>query len=674
MKDQQVRWAHRRWVSRVGAGALLGLMLSGCGGGSGRDTPEVGSAPACDGHCADTGVALTVDDVQRVLAQAVAEAQAQGKPATIAVSDRVGNILAIYRMTDANENAVVLKSNADGPVDVEGGLEGIVLPGVADTLAAISKAVTGAYLSSEGNAFSTRTAGQIVQEHFNPGEMNQPAGPLFGVQFSQLACSDLTLNDAGGAAGIGPKQSPLGLAADPGGFPLYKNGTVVGGVGVIADGVYGLDRFILDQDRDLDEVIAFAATYGYAAPSERRGDRITVEGKTFRFSDVDAGDLLTNPTAAPAFASLEASVGSLVAIPTYFDGTIRAGTAFGQPASGVRPAGGALADLDAFILVDSTDTPRYAPRAGTDGPDALTEAEVTQLLRSAIEVANRARAQIRRPLGTPARVTVSVVDSNGEVLGILRTRDAPMFGTDVSLQKARTAAFYSNSQAAGVISSLPDAVYLKPDLSPAASVDLETYLTNVREFLGLPNALADGAYAFTDRAGGNLSRPFFPDGILGTNPGPFSKPAGEWSPFSTGFQLDAVYNGIIRHVAFLAGLSPVDVTPGCIGKDAVDPAADVNPGAHIANGMQIFPGSVPVYRGNILVGAVGVSGDGIDQDDMISFLGVHNAGLALNGSINNAPPEMRADQLEPQGVRLRYVQCPQSPFNGSDQQNVCDGK
>ena len=39
-----------------------------------------------------------------------------------------------------------------------------------DHAAAIAKAVTGAYLSSEGNAFSTRTASQIVQEHFNPRE------------------------------------------------------------------------------------------------------------------------------------------------------------------------------------------------------------------------------------------------------------------------------------------------------------------------------------------------------------------------------------------------------------------------------------------------------------------------------------------------------------------------
>jgi hypothetical protein len=34
---------------------------------------------------------------------------------------------------------------------------------------------------------------------------------------------------------------------------------------------------------------------------------------------------------------------------------------------------------------------------------------------------------------------------------------------------------------------------------------------------------------------------------------------------------------------------------------------------------------------------------------------------------------MRSDTLTPMGVRLRYVQCPQAPFNGSDEQNACAG-
>ena len=137
-----------------------------------------------------------------------------------------------------------------------------------------------------GNAFTTRTANQIVQEHFNPGEINQPAGPLFGVQFSQLACSDFMRSFNGVGPDAGPKRSPLGLSADPGGLPLYKNGVLVGGVGVQSDGRYSIDPRISDIDRDRDELIALAATLGFEPPTDIRADRITVDGKVLRFTDI----------------------------------------------------------------------------------------------------------------------------------------------------------------------------------------------------------------------------------------------------------------------------------------------------------------------------------------------------------------------------------------------------
>jgi len=602
-----------------------------------------------------------------VIAQAVAEAQARGVDATIAVVDRVGNVLAVFRMSAAAASVTVTSPGAAA----DGGLEGVNI--VPDSLAAIAKAVTAAYLSTEGNAFSTRTASQIVQDHFNPQDNLQPAGPLFGVQFSQLPCSDLVTRYSGGVPDAGPHRSPLGLAADPGGLPLYKAGTPVGGVGVISDATYSLDADIFDVDADVDELIAVAAASGLAAPAERRANRIAVDGRTLRFSDASSKDLFGDPSTAPAFAGINNVAGVLLAVPGYVAASISAGTAFGHAASGIRPDTLDYAGLDAFVLVDAANAERYRPIAGTDGAMALTAIEVQAILSEALTLANKSRAQIRRPLGTAARVSISVVDSNGVVLGLVRGRDAPVFSIDVSLQKARTAAFFSSAAAAAALNGVPPATYLNGGLVVLRKEALSQYVTAAQTFLGLPAALSDGAVAFSDRAGGNLSRPYFPDGVTGAPPGPFSKPPGQWSPFSTGLQLDLVYNAIVQHVGFVLTVAP-DVPTNCTGIDGFDNAfATAGVIGQLANGTQIFPGSVPIYRGTQLIGAIGVSGDGVDQDDMIAFLGVHKAGKNLGG-LGNAAKAMRADTLTPQGTRLRYVNCPITPFIDSDEQNVCEGK
>ena len=656
---------------------VVAALLAACGGGGGPGSATsvasgsgAGSGavnPACEGFCANAGTALGVAQVEGVIARAVAEAQARNARATIAVVDRVGNVLAVYAMNGAASTVTVRSTR--GSVRIEGGLEGLSV--VPTTMAAIAKAVTGAYLSSEGNAFSTRTASQIVQSHFNPGEALAPGGPLFGVQFSQLACSDLSARFAGSAPDAGPKRSPLGLAADPGGFPLYLAGTPVGGVGVIADGLYSLDPNIIDRDDDLDEAIALAATVGLAAPEDRRADRITADGKTLRFSDVEASGLRAVPSAAPVFSTL-GTVGALLAVPGYATATIRAGTPFGQAVSGIRADTLDYPGLDAFVLVDAAGVERYRPRAGTEPAGALTAAEVQAILRAALGVANRSRAQIRRPLGTPARVTISMVDSNGTILGITRTRDAPVFGIDVSLQKARAAAFFSSPRAAALLQALPPAVYLDGGLTVLRADAPGDYVPAVRALLGLPNALADGQVAFTARAVGNLARPNFPDGVDGNPHGPLAKPAGRWSPFSTGLQLDIVHNAIIQHVAFVVGLAP-DVPRNCSGISGFDSGFQQRaPASLLANGIQIFPGAVPVYRGETLVGAVGVSGDGIDQDDMVAFLSLARAGFTTGGP-QHAALARRSDQLAPNGVRLRFVSCPQAPFLDSNEQEPCSG-
>ncbi|PQM25859.1 hypothetical protein CVO77_12125 [Sphingopyxis lindanitolerans] len=653
-----------RSAAFAAAGSLL---LASCGGGGGGGTPTPTPTPVPTPTPTPTGglytppaaESLSVADVQTVLANAISEAQARSLPSVIAVTDRVGNVLAVFRMTGARATA----TTAPAPNGVNMDAQNVTFPAEGG---AIAKAITGAYLSSGGNAFSTRTASQIVQQHFPPAPttVGLESGPLFGVQFSQLPCSDFSsrFGAVGAAAMIGPKRSPLGLAADPGGLPLYKNGVLVGAVGVMGDGVYGLDTNILDVDDDAEEFIALAGTRGFAPPSAIVADKISVDGTSLRYSDATAAGLKSSGGAS--FASLNGALGNLVAVTGYANAAISAGTVYGSEASGIRPATAAeFTNRDAFIFTDGSGTNRYPIRAGTDGAAnsaPLTAAEVRALLEEAFTVMSRARAQIRKPLDSRAEVTISVVDTFGAPLGIVRAPDAPIFGSDVSLQKARTAAFFSNAQAGA-------------ELSANASADIRQFVTAVRSFLNDPTVLT-GTLAFPDRAGGNLSRPYFPDGEVGRPNGPFSRPIAQFNPFSTGLQSALIIGNIGQHVGFLQGANP-DTPARCTT------LPDVAPGQNrLQNGIQIFPGSVPIYRGNQLVGGIGVSGDGIDQDDMISFLGAHNGGARFSGAsaIGNAPKKIRTDTVvvtlsDNTKVRLRYVNCPFAPFLDTAKQNVCDG-
>jgi uncharacterized protein GlcG (DUF336 family) len=670
--------------------SAVALVLTSCGGGGGSNdfggTPSPSPAPSPAPTPPPTGLgglftapaqrSLTVTDVQTIIAQAVGEAQARNLPSVIAVVDRVGNVLAVFDMNGSNNGLldVTVSSQQIGGAAGPGntiGLQGAKIPA---TTAAIAKAITGAYLSSGGNAFSTRTASQIAQEHFPPAPttVGLESGPLFGVQFSQLPCSDLSqrFKSMGGVGSlIGPKRSPLGLAADPGGLPLYKDGVVVGGIGVMGDGDYGLDTNILDVDVDDEEAIALAGIQGFAPPQSITANRISVDGTSLRFSDMVVSDL--SPLKSN-FAAINGSVGNLKTVMGYATNAIIAGTAYGTEASGIRASTTAeFKNRDAFVLTDGAGKNRYPIRGGTDAAAVtapLTEAEVRAILEEAFIIFSRARAQIRQPLDSRMQATVSVVDTHGQILGIVRTPDGPIFGTDVSLQKARTATFFSNTVAAQQLLATP--------VVPGTS-NVPAYVQRVRNFLGDPNALT-GTVAFADRSGGNLSRPYFPDGEIGRPPGPLSvEQSAKFSPFAVGLQLDLVVLNILMHLKHVKSPNPTNPDLDTPQRCTQLPTIPSTPGhVRLANGMQIFPGSVPIYRGDKLIGGVGVSGDGIDQDDMASFLGLNNAGKRVGG-IGNAPKAIRADNvvvdLGNANVRLRYVSCPFAPFLDSNEQNVCEG-
>ena len=559
--DVLVRIKYRELASnrvRVGIGQL--------GGGPPDDqnaVPTPGLPAPPDPPSSITATNLTSTDIQTILQQAASAAVSLSKPVTIVITDREGNILGLFAMTGAPATTTIRSVGTAGQ-----GLEGLVAPAVE---AATAKASTAAFFSTTGNAFSTRTAGFIIQEHFPPGISFRPGGPLYGVQFSSLPCSD-----------IKKPSARLGLSADPGGLPIYKDGLPAGAIGIEGDGLYTVDRDPTDNDQPFEELIAAAAIRGFEAPSGIRGDTILVDGIRLPF---------TNVTNAPAPTTVASITGSIINAP---------------PASEFIPQtiGGIAGEV----------SPRFFPFiAGTaPGANALTAAEVQTIISRAAQQANITRAAIRQPLGSNARVSIAVVDTAGVVLGVFRQQDAPVFGFDVAVQKARTAAFFSGANAATALRAAGFGTYV----DRAAADGLRF----------------DGAFAFSDRATGFLHRPFFPDGIDNTQAGPFSTSIGNWSPFNVGLQLDLVRTN------FLAALG--------------GPVASCTSIPGLPNGIQIFAGSVPLFKNGVLVGAIGISGDGIDQDDLIGAAGA-------NGF--SPPITVRSDQIFVRGVRLPFLKFPRSP-------------
>jgi len=506
---------------------------------------------------------LTTTDVQTIVQQAASAAASLGKAVTIVITDHEGNILGRFAMTGAPATTTIRSVGTAGQ-----GLEGTVAPAIE---AATAKAATAAFFSTNGNAFTTRTAGFIIQEHFPPGISFRAGGPLYGVQFSSLPCSD-----------IQKPSARLGLSGDPGGLPIYKDGLAAGGIGVEGDGLYTVDRDPTDNDQPFEELIAASGIRGFEAPAGIRADTIFVDGIRLPFSNVSN---------APAPTSSASIAGSVITP---------------APASEFTPqvVGGIAGEVST----------RFFPFIAGTAPssNALTAAEVQTIISHAAQQANITRAAIRQPIGSNARVSIAVVDTAGVVLGIFRQQDATVFGFDVAVQKARTAAFFSSTNAATALRAAGFGAYV----DRAAADGLQF----------------NGAFAFSDRAIGFLHRPFFPDGIDNTAAGPFSTAIGNWSAFNVGLQLDLVRTN------FLAALSgPV---AGCTSIPA------------LANGIQIFAGSVPLYKNGVLVGAIGISGDGIDQDDLISAAGA-------NGF--SPPVNIRSDQIFVRGVRLPFLKFPRSP-------------
>jgi uncharacterized protein GlcG (DUF336 family) len=532
-------------------------------------------------------VVLTTADVQKILAQALSQSvtASPGKPNTEAavVVDREGNVL-----------------GALASASTVGGTDPIA-PQIL--LEAELRARTSAFFESEGEAFTTRTARFIIQNHFPAGVANSGGGPLYGVEFSDLVGSDIL-----------PASLTPAISGDPGGIPLYIDGIPVGAIGVAGDykdtaadpqlipvtqdKTVSLDEnqynanpkglvYTGGEETDRDEAVAQAGAQGFMAPPAIRGNNVFINGLRLPF--VAEGPAHGQPF--QTFQSLE-NYGAVEYVFEYSQSIFniepvpkgKTAIVAGQPEmeNYVVPANGNIPAVPGLIRersnLEQSDTPgvplRTASGATIAYPDSqgqsniiasnvaggLTLSDVTTIIDQAIDQAMLTRAGIRKPNGANAEVHVVVTDLNGNVLGDFRMNDATNFSDDVAVQKARTAAFFS-----------------------------------------------DDTHAFSSRAIGFMSQKFFPAGINGGVTGP----------------LYLLQNNLDN--PFIPAADPLAL------KQPTPPG--------LANGITIFPGGFPLYKNGKLVGAIGVSGDGVDQDDLISYTGAtgYQAPAAIRSDSLSAP-------------------------------------
>ena len=522
-----MRWAPirfpRRGVRTTATGGVLACIALSLSCGSGVNSAAI---PATTADTANN--VLTQADVVSIASAAAASINV---PMVIAISDRRGQILAVYTKAGAPATAL---SNF-----------GVTVP--ADEEAA-ALARTAAFFSNDQAPLSSRTVRFISGIHFPPGVTDTESAPLYGIENTNRGCSFNTtylpgqslpvsglLHKAGPGLGIQTGKADIydsqSAAVNPGGVPIFKNNRVAGGIGVVA----------ASTTPNYDAVVEYAGVAGTIgngfAPIVPYPGAVVVGGITLPF---------VSQITLPAGFSAGAGDGGFTLAPV--------------ASGGAAPEGDLIAER------------------GSSFAAGLTLAEVQQIVQQAVATGNLTRAAIRLPVGSRARFAIAIADLDGSLLALYRMPDATVFSVDVAVAKSRNVVFWSGANATADLPGIP------------------------------PNT------AVTNRTVGYGGQPLFPEGIDGTAPGPF-------------FQL--------------------------YQKDLANPCTQGSQPANAnQSGIVFFPGSVPLYLNGKLVGGLGVSGDGVDQDD-------YDAAGGAAGFM--APDAIRADQIFIEGVRLPYQKFPENP-------------
>ena len=574
---------------------------------------------------------------------------------------------------------------------------------------AVAKARTGAFFSNNQAILTSRTVSHISQSTitqremqadpnstidtiqgpgyvapvglggtFPPGIINTPLVDLFGIEHtnrvsvlkpgispaspfdaanfiidrrSYSAQVAGTYGAVGSQAGQPPQPIARGIATLPGGIAIYRAGTneVIGGLGVFFPGKDGTASFEqgfvatakqtrqnrLNAPKALEaELIALETLLpiNVGKPAVVDVPLVSPTLATITLAPADiiarAGGIKLPLTAPRSTAQTQALVNKInnaarinlggialqsfgpqagpLGVQTLFTlaGKLGPGTVSGSD----QPVKGAVTVLPGKLQADGWIVPATA---GSE----LTAAQVKGIIDHGIVESDKTRAQIRiQPTGT--KMVLAVSDFNGTILGLYRMPGATVFSIDVAVAKARNTVYYASA-----------------DLQPADQAGSVPKLT-----------------AFTNRTFRYLASAHYPSGNTAAGPGAFSilKDAGI-NP-KTGLNI-----GPPR---------PANTFTTVLGYDSFNTGSNFHSTTmprENQNGVVFFPGSTPLYVGRKLSGGFGVSGDGVDQDDVVTS---YAAAGSPQGNFN-APTDLRADNYLVSRIRLPYVKYSRNPFTGA---------
>ena len=632
---------------------------------------------------------LSTVEVESLLKRA--SAVTPSNDAIIAIVDCTGQILGVRTESDVNfaDNKTL----------------GFAIDG------AVAKARTGAFFSNNQAILTSRTVSHISQSTitqremqadpnstidtiqgpgyvapvglggtFPPGIINTPLVDLFGIEHtnrvsvlkpgispaspfdaanfiidrrSYSAQVAGTYGAVGSQAGQPPQPIARGIATLPGGIAIYRAGTneVIGGLGVFFPGKDGTASFEqgfvatakqtrqnrLNAPKALEaELIALETLLpiNVGKPAVVDVPLVSPTLATITLAPADiiarAGGIKLPLTAPRSTAQTQALVNKInnaarinlggialqsfgpqagpLGVQTLFTlaGKLGPGTVSGSD----QPVKGAVTVLPGKLQADGWIVPATA---GSE----LTAAQVKGIIDQGTVEAGKTRAQIRiQPTGT--KMVLAVSDFDGTILGLYRMSGATLFSIDVAVAKARNTVYYASA-----------------DLQPTdrtGTVPIGTAFTN-RTFRYLASAhdpsgntaAGPGAFSILKDAGIN------PKTGLNTNPN--SPPLA--SSFTTVLGYDSFNTGSNFHSTTMPRENQ--------------------------NGVVFFPGSTALYVGRKLSGGFGVSGDGVDQDDVVTS---YAAAGSAQGNFK-APTDLRADNYLVGGIRLPYVKYSRNPFTGA---------